>query len=133
MANHGTGFLLAAERICDGSGCPDPHCLLAYCHLVCTSIELSLKALLLGDGVSVKALRSSFRHDLAAMVGEVSRRNLVGEISAADLSIIRMMSSDYRERRYAYSLGGYSYRFPLPPHPFEVAKRLSEYVVKKCS
>ncbi|WP_159660134.1 hypothetical protein [Alcanivorax xiamenensis] len=131
LATEGAGFLEAVRGICTDNGSPKRNCLLVYYYLVCHSIELSCKAVLLKGGFSTSRLKG-IGHDLSKLIVEIKRGDLGKGISEADCSIVRMMSVDYRDRRYSYALGGYRYSLVLPPWPFETAERISMYALSAC-
>ncbi|MEP1894865.1 MAG: hypothetical protein ABJQ98_00185 [Alloalcanivorax venustensis] len=131
LANEGFGFLEAAKGVCTADGCPKKRCLLVYYYLVCHSIELSCKAILLNAGVPITTLKG-VGHDLSKLISEVKRKKLGGEISEYHFSVVRMMSVDYRNRRYSYANGGYEYRLVMPPLPFEAAERISTLALTAC-
>lgn len=131
LVNEGKGFLEAAKGVCSDDGSPKPHCLLVYYYLVCHSIELSIKGVLLNEGASMNQLKG-VGHDLSKLMMEAKRLGVVDELSDIDFSVIRMMNPDYRSRKYSYAMGGHQYSLVLPPLPLDVAENISTLAVKLC-
>ena len=75
-----------------------------YLSLLGQSIELSLKAFLLTDGVSLDDLKNRFRHDLKALVAEARSRGVDAKVTLTDAhwAVIILMSDEYRTKRYHY-------------------------------
>ncbi|MBL6933783.1 MAG: hypothetical protein ISR48_00050 [Alphaproteobacteria bacterium] len=76
-----------------------------YYFLIGQSIELSLKAFLLGRGVSLKELRSSkYGHDLKALLDEARRRRLGLEVplKTTHCAAIHILNMEYLVKRFQY-------------------------------
>lgn len=131
LANEGAGFLEAAKGVCSVDGCPKRNCLLVYYYLVCHSIELSCKAILLKEGVPMKALKG-MGHDLSKLMLEIKRKNPRKGLNESDVSVVRMMNPDYRNRRYSYAMGGHEYTLVMPPLPLKVAENISKLAFNTC-
>lgn len=71
-------------------------------------------------------------HDLSKLIMEIKRRELGENVAEMDCSVIRMMNPDYKNRRYSYAMGGHKYNLVVPPRPYEVAERLSDFAIKVC-
>jgi hypothetical protein len=85
-----------------------------YYFLLGQSIELSLKAFLLGRGLSLGDLRSKkYGHNLKALLDEAIRQQLESEVpmTAADCAVIHLLGIEYVGRRYQYIRTG---RMMLP-------------------
>lgn len=79
-----------------------------YLSLLGQSIELSLKAFLLADGVSLNDLKNRFRHDLQALVAEARNRGVEANVTLTDAhwAVIILMSDEYKTKRYHYIRNG---------------------------
>ena len=102
--------------------------------LVGHSIELSLKAFLLGRGMKISALRSrSFGHDLEALVSEARRRRigLHVKLSAKEVKGIKVLNDCYAAKEFEYAVTGLRH---LPPYQLvhATATRLSETLQSYC-
>lgn len=105
-------------------------------YLVCHSIELSLKAFLLGHGVSDKLLSSKskgFGHNLSGLMSE-SRRKKLGlyvVLTKKDQDIINRASSYYSDKMFEYRISGKKY-IPYYEDVYGVALKLVIGVEKYC-
>ena len=73
------------------------------------SLELALKAFLLGRGVPYKTLRSnSFGHDLVTLLKESRRRRLgnLVKLSTTDCAAIALLNEQYAAKRFEYIVTG---------------------------
>ena len=72
--------------------------------LVGHSIELSLKAFLMGRGTTAEELRSKYGHDLDRLLGEAERRGLDDvlevKLSAADIRAICLLNVEYKSKGF---------------------------------
>jgi hypothetical protein len=78
-------------------------------YLLGHSVELSLKAFLLGRGVSIKVLRNKpYGHDLVALVREARRRRLgnLVKLSRRDLAVIEVLNECYGSKELEYACTG---------------------------
>jgi hypothetical protein len=84
-------------------------------YLLGHSIELSLKAFLVGRGLKVAKLRSkAFGHDLRACLEEARRLKLGREVKLTpmEVGVIQLLSFDYAAKRFEYRETGV-YHLPL--------------------
>ncbi|MBL6948734.1 MAG: hypothetical protein ISR51_08660 [Rhodospirillales bacterium] len=98
-----------------------------YYFLLGQSVELSLKAFLLGPGVSLKELRSrKYGHDLEALLVEARRHRLGIEVklSSIDCAVIRLLNIEYLGKRFQYIQTG-TMQIPEVKLAQEVADKLS--------
>ena len=110
-----------------------PISLTAY-YLLGHSIELSLKAFLLGRGTSVKTLRNKpYGHDLSALLREARRRRLgsLAKLSRRDISVIDVLNECYGVKELEYAFTG-SRRLPHYSMAVAVAKHLLDSVAPYC-
>ena len=99
-----------------------------YYFLIGQSIELSLKAFLLGRGMSLKELRSKkYGHDLKALLDEAHRLRLRSEVKLENVhcAVINLLGIEYLDKRFQYIQTGMMH-LPDCPRAQEVADRLSE-------
>jgi hypothetical protein len=90
-------------------------------YLVSHSIELSLKAFLLGRGMSIGKLRNKpFGHNLVSLVAEARRRRLglVLKLTRQDLLVLELLNECYSVKELEYSFTGAR---SLPRYPLAVA------------
>ncbi|MCC6301219.1 MAG: hypothetical protein IT489_00280 [Gammaproteobacteria bacterium] len=75
-----------------------------YFSLLGQSIELSLKAFLLTQGVALEDLKNKFRHDLKALVEEARKRGIESNVTLTDAhwAVIVLMNDEYKTKRYHY-------------------------------
>jgi hypothetical protein len=112
-----------AVRVADGSKL---RMLLPVLYLLGHSVELSLKAFLLGRGVPIGTLRSrEYGHDLAALLKEARRRRLGNEVplQSRHLNVIQLLNYEYVAKKYEYRETGMYYT-PDPSLTQDVADRL---------
>jgi hypothetical protein len=103
-------------------------------YLIGHSIELSLKAFLLGRGVALNRLRSKeFGHDLAALLKEARRRRLGNEVplKPKHLGVIQLLNFEYVAKKYEYRETGV-YHTPDASFAQEVANRLVDGLKDFC-
>lgn len=99
---------------------------LAAFYLLGHSIELLLKAFLLGRGTSIKELRNSpYGHNLAALLGEARRRKLgaIAKLSRQDIAIIATLNECYMPKELEYAFTG-ARRLPHYSASVALAKHL---------
>lgn len=125
---HANEFLAAAELVLNRTtGISLP----AY-FLFGRSIELSLKAYLLGCGMPISELasrkksRKKFGHDLASLLEEAQRRSLnnIVQLNQHEIEAINLLNFDYKEKRLEYRVTGGRYCLPLIEVTEEVARKL---------
>jgi len=78
-------------------------------YLVGHSIELSLKAFLLGRGVPIGKLRNKpFGHNLVSLVTEARRRKLglVAKLTRQELLVLELLNECYSVKELEYSFSG---------------------------
>ena len=78
-------------------------------YLLGHSVELSLKAFLLGRGLTIKVLRNKpYGHDLVALVREARRRRLgnLVKLSRRDLAVIDTLNECYGAKELEYAFTG---------------------------
>lgn len=75
-----------------------------YYFLIGQSIELSLKAFLLADGMQLSTLRKSYGHDLRKLITTSVERNIIDHVPLEDshVAVMDLMTDEYLERRYQY-------------------------------
>jgi hypothetical protein len=73
-------------------------------YLMGHSIELSLKAFLLGAGVPLDELKRDFGHDLSALLDRAHHLGLAQEVQLSDIDggVIRLLGFEYRTKRFEY-------------------------------
>lgn len=69
------------------------------------SIELVLKAFLLGRGIPMTELKRSYGHDLSRLLKEARQRKMGIEVKLEkiDLGVISLLGYEYLRKRYQYS------------------------------
>lgn len=108
--------------------------LVAY-YLAGHSIELSLKAFLLGRGLSIDTLRSrKYGHNLSVLLSE-SRRLKLGncaKLSPKDLAVVQTLDGCYSAKEFEYMFYGSR---TLPPYSMviAVATKLHDGIAPYCS
>jgi hypothetical protein len=110
-----------------------PITLTAY-YLVGHSIELSLKAFLLGRGVSIGKLRSKlYGHNLAALLSEARRRKLgnLAKLSRQDIAVINVLNECYGVKELEYAFTG-ARRLPHYSVTVSLAKHLLDSLDPYC-
>ncbi len=106
-------------------------------YLFCQSIELSLKAFLLGQGIPIKTLKSNpYGHDLKSLLETADKKCLRREVRLYPVEhvAIQMLSKPYLQRRFQYSrleLGN-SYDLPFIYYVERAATRLVEILHSYC-
>lgn len=102
MWRYGDDFRKAALAVLEKH---DERGFMPYYFLLGQSIELSLKAFLMGRGVPLKELRSgNIGHDLKALLDEARRRKLGLEVKleSAHCAVIHLLGIEYLDRRFQY-------------------------------
>ena len=102
MWRYGNDFRKAALAVLTQHNDP---AFVPYYFLLGQSIELSLKAFLMGRGVPLKVLRSrKYGHDLKALLDEARRRKLGFEVNLAPAhcGVIHLLGIEYLGRRFQY-------------------------------
>ena len=131
MWRYGNDFREAALALTDQH---DVSRFMPYYFLIGQSIELSLKAFLLGRGESLRALRSrKFGHDLDALQTEARRRQLGREVPLTNVNraVIQVLGIEYLTRRFQYARTGTMY-LPLVALAQEAADKLSSGLESYC-
>ena len=121
---HAQEFWIAADIVLNKMECVS---LPAY-FLLGRSIELSLKAFLLHQGVCIHKLRKKqFGHNLWALLDEARKRGLEDHIKleVIDLGVIQLLSIDYAKKRLEYRMTGGRYYLPLLPETWEITRKLA--------
>ena len=82
-----------------------------YYSLAGQSIELLLKAFLMGRGISLEELRKNYGHSLLELLKESRRRKLGKEVELKPyhLGVIDLLSYEYKRRRFQYYESGMMY------------------------
>jgi hypothetical protein len=114
MWRYGNDFRKAALAVLDHH---NDRTFMPYYFLLGQSIELSLKAFLLGRGLSLSDLRSrKFGHNLKAIADEARRHRIDLEVKLENFhyAVIHLLSIEYLERRFQYIRTG---RMQLPEIP----------------
>ena len=102
MWRYGNDFRKAALAV---SSHYNDRAFMPYYFLLGQSIELSLKAFLLGRGVSLKELRSKkYGHDLKALLDEARRHRLGLEVKLENThcAVIHLLGIEYLDKRFQY-------------------------------
>ena len=110
-----------------------PVSLTAY-YLVGHSIELSLKAFLLGRGVSLNKLRNKpYGHNLATLLGEARRRKLgnLAKLSRQDMAVLDVLNECYGVKELEYAFTG-ARRLPHFSVAVSLAKHLLDSLAPYC-
>lgn len=103
-------------------------------YLIGHSIELSLKAFLLGRGESITALRSKrFGHDLSALLVESRRRKLgtCVKLSSTEIRVVHMLNDCYSSKELEYLFNG-TRRLPHYSVTVRIAEKLHAGVDSFC-
>ena len=101
-----------------------------YYFLLGQSIELSLKAFLLGHGTPLKELRSKkYGHDLEALLNEAYRLGLEVKLDGTHRAVIHLLGVEYLDRRFQYIRTG-MLRLPEPRLAQAAADKLSDGLEK---
>jgi hypothetical protein len=128
---HAKEFLVAAELVLNRQGASLP----VY-FLFGRSIELSLKAFLLQQGMGARDLKSKkFGHDLAALFAAAKERELEKWVSfdEREVGVLQLLNYDYLEKRFEYRVTGGTYHLPLIDVTEQVARKLVHGIQKYCS
>lgn len=121
---HAQEFWIAADLLlgrADGVSLP------AY-FLLGRSIELSLKAFLLHNGIPISELRKKrYGHDLSALLAEARAQGIERyvELELIDAGVIDLLSYDYESKRLEYRITEGTYALPLLNETWGVARRLA--------
>ena len=102
MWRYGNDFRKAALAV---SSHYNDRAFMPYYFLLGQSIELSLKAFLLGCGVSLEELRSKkYGHNLKALLDEARRRRIDLEVKLENThcTVIRLLGIEYLDKRFQY-------------------------------
>lgn len=125
-------FLAAGELVLNRAGGAS---LPAY-FLLGRSVELSLKAFLLGCGMNVKELKSKkFGHNLSSLLDTALEKGLELELKleAIEVGVIKLLSYDYMEKRFEYRDSGGTYHLPLIDVTERVTRKLATGLDSYCS
>jgi hypothetical protein len=110
-----------------------PISLTAY-YLVGHSIELSLKAFLLGRSAPSKTLRNKpYGHDLSTLLREARRRKLgnLAKLSRGDIAVLNVLNECYGTKELEYAFTG-ARRLPHYSMAVSVAKHLQSKIGPYC-
>jgi hypothetical protein len=110
-----------------------PVSLTAY-YLIGHSVELSLKAFLLGRGVPVKKLRNKpYGHNLTVLLREARRRKLgnLAKLSTRDIAVLEVLNECYGAKELEYAISGVR-RLPHYSLTVAVAKHLLDSIAPYC-
>jgi HEPN domain-containing protein len=122
---HAQEFYSAAELVLNDS---QDISLPAY-FLLGRSLELSLKAFLLDQGVSITELRSpkKFGHDLRALLREAFLKGIDRYIKLEPIEkgVIELLSYDYGQKRLEYRRTGGAYSLPRIDVAQRIARKLA--------
>lgn len=104
-----------------------------YYFLLGQSIELSLKAFLMGRGIPLKELRTKYGHNLKELLDEARRRKLGNEVKLenAHCGVIGLLNVEYLNKRFQYIRTGTMY-LPDATLAQTAADRLSEGLEPFC-
>jgi len=129
---HAREFLVAGELVLNKArGVSLP----AY-FLLGRSVELSLKAFLLGSGMTATDMKSrKFGHNLAALLVAALGRGIEAEVKLepVEVGVIKLLSYDYMEKRFEYRDTGGTYHLPLIDVTEKVTRRLVVGLESFCS
>jgi len=130
MWRYGNDFRSAAIAVLKEHN--DKH-FMPYYFLIGQSIELSLKAFLLGRGVELDTLRKKYRHNLQKLLKEARHRKLGTEVKLDNIHCggIDILSIEYSDRRYQYIRTG-GMLLPEVWIVQEAADKLSEGLKQYC-
>jgi HEPN domain-containing protein len=130
MWRYGNDFRKAAIAV--GREHPD-RAFMPYYFLLGQSIELSLKAFLMGRGIPLTELRKKYGHDLKALLDEARHRKLGIEVKLDNThcAVIHMLGIEYLGKRFQYMRSGMMY-LPDAWIAEESANRLSEGLEEYC-
>ena len=121
---HAQEFFDAADLVLDKTNNVS---LPAY-FLLGRSIELSLKAYLMHQGVQLSKLRSKkYGHNLKSLLEESQKKDLDKYIhlEQVEIGVIGLLSFDYSQKRLEYRVSGGTYYLPLLNVTFDVARKLA--------
>lgn len=107
--------------------------LVAY-YLVGHSIELSLKAFLLGRGLTWSILGSrKYGHNLSALLAECRRRKLgtCVKLSTREMAVVQVLNDCYSAKELEYSFTG-SRRLPNYSQVVQLATKLHDGIAPYC-
>lgn len=125
-------FLVAAEHVINrATGVSLP----AY-FLFSRSIELSLKAYLLGCDMTAKTLSSrKFGHNLAALLAEAvdKRLHALVPFEPDESTVVQLLSLEYLNTRLGYRVSGATYLLPSIEITEEVARKLISGLANFCA
>lgn len=131
MWRYGNDFRKAALAVLSSY---NDRAFMPYYFLLGQSIELSLKAFLLGCGVSLKELRrKNYGHDLKALLHEAHRRRLGLEVKLENThcAVIHLLGIEYLDKRFQYIRTG-SMHLPDARLAQEAADKLSNGLEDYC-
>jgi HEPN domain-containing protein len=114
MWRYGNDFRQAAVAVLDHHS---DRAFMPYYFLVGQSVELLLKAFLLGRSMHLNVLRSKkYGHNLKALLDEARSQQLEAEVklTGTDCAVIHLLGIEYLEKRFQYIRTGRMY---LPEQP----------------
>ncbi len=127
---HAREFLIAAELVL---GRAETVSLPAY-FLIARAIELSLKAFLLGCGLSIASVRKRFGHHLENLLKEAVARGLHDhvQIDSLETAAVEVLNLDYFSKAFEYRVTGGTYYLPDIEVVEDIARRLTSGLDKFC-
>ena len=132
------GLWLHAKQFADAAravrGGGENHILLPAYYLLGHSIELSLKAFLLGRGVPLTKLKSkTFGHDIKALLTESRNHRLGSEVKLdpREIGVIILLNHDYVAKRFEYRETG-TYHLPYDWLTQNIADKLVKGLKRFC-
>lgn len=130
MWRYGNDFREAATAVSERR---NVEVFMPYYFLLGQSIELSLKAFLMGSGVPLDDLRKEFRHDLEKLLTEAQSRQLEIELKLDknQCAAIEILNWEYSDRRLQYIQTG-AKSIPKPEFAQGAADKLSAGLQEYC-
>ena len=127
---YGNDFMRAATTILINH---NEQAFMPYYFLIGQSIELSLKAFLLADGVELEVLHKKYGHKLDQLITLANEHNIqeVVNIKNTHVAVIDLMSKEYNGKRYQYIKTGMM-NLPHIPLVHEAGELLSTELKNFC-
>ncbi len=125
---HAKEFLIAAECLLNNKT-PDIQNSIQFpiYFLLGRSIELSLKAFLLSQGMTSNQVKNKkFGHNIITLFVEAQNRNLQNEVtfSSIEVGVIQVLNIDYSSKRLEYRNTGGMYHIPNIADTENIARKL---------
>ena len=124
FAKHAQEFFCAADLVLAKA---ESVSLPAY-FLLGRSIELSLKAFLLHQGVSISVLSSKkLGHNLEVLLDKAKKYGVDQhvQLDTLECGVVQLLSFDYAEKRLEYRNTGGTYYLPLLDVTWDIARKLA--------